>query len=157
MYEWQPVTKVMWCIVAVCQWSRIRRVLIDKYESQKPLDEDEQWRRWAIYPGAPTHPDSHCPPTPTYLKSSITPAATRELDRTMAPRGGRSLALAMLVPFFVVQGTLGFNFPACYCDHHKMCITLGFFILPPMHNFGLTWLSYLSANFYVCWCWLCAS
>nr|QCX08905.1 jekyll 3 [Agropyron cristatum] len=40
----------------------------------------------------------------------------------MAARGGKALVLAILISFLVVQGTLGFDFAACYCDLHSACI-----------------------------------
>nr|QCX08906.1 jekyll 3 [Elymus villosus] len=39
----------------------------------------------------------------------------------MAARGGKALVLAMLISFLAVQGTLGFDFAACYCEHNKWC------------------------------------
>nr|QCX08907.1 jekyll 3 [Secale cereale] len=40
----------------------------------------------------------------------------------MAARGGKALVLAMLLSFLAVQGTLGFDFAACYCHHHSTCL-----------------------------------
>nr|QCX08904.1 jekyll 3 [Aegilops speltoides] len=45
----------------------------------------------------------------------------------MAARGGKALVLAMLISFLAVQGTLGLDFAACYCQHNKWCMKL----MPP--------------------------